>query len=226
MTIITEESRARVVRLDAGALSEAKAILYRAYKHEPTFKYLFKFERPGYDQRVRATIRELLNLHFDTGQDVIGLALDNHLIAVAMLGSPAVRLDLARQFNWLMRMMLTAGIDCTWRYINYYRQIHALLPKDQHHELPLMGVDEKYRNMGYGKQLMQALDLICRENPRTMGMGLDTGNARYLDFYAKLGYRVIGQVKLGDVVESVLFKSYAGQSESAEAGQGSVNGLV
>jgi GNAT superfamily N-acetyltransferase len=230
MTIITEETRARVVRLDAGAFSEAKAILYRAYKHEPTFKYLFEYERPGYDQRVRATIRELLNLHFATGQDVIGLALDNHLIAVAMLGSPVVRLDLARQLNWRMRMMLTAGMDCTWRYINYYKQIHKLLPEAQHHELPLMGVDEKYRNMGYGKQLMQAIDQICRENPRSVGMGLDTGNARYLDFYAKLGYRVIGQVKLGDVVENVLFKSFAGQTEPDAGGlvpdQGQANGLA
>ncbi len=209
MTIITEETRARVVRLDSGAFAEAKAILYRAYKNEPTFRYLFESERPGYDQRVRATIREFLNLHFASGQDVIGLALDNHLIAVALLGSPEVRLDLARQLNWRMRMMLTAGMDCTWRYINYYKQIHALLPEDQHHELPLMAVDEKYRNQGYGKQLMAAIDQICRENPRSMGLGLDTGNARYLNFYTRMGFSVIGQVRLGEVMESVLFKCFA-----------------
>lgn len=207
MTAITDETIAKVVRLESGAFAEAKAILYRAYKNEPTFKYLFDHNRAGYDQRVRATIRELINLHFSTGQDVIGLALDDHLIAVALVGSPNVRLNLTSQINWRLRMMLTAGMDCTWRYIDYHKQIHKCLPKDQHHELPLMGVDSKYRNLGYGKQLMQAIENICNENPRSVGIGLDTGNMRYLEFYKKLGYETVGEIKLGNVTESVLFKS-------------------
>ncbi len=206
MTIITEETSARVVRLESGALAEAKAILYRSYKNEPTFKYLFEAKRPGYEQRVRATIRELISLHFATAQDVIGLALDNHLIAVALVGSPDVRLNLAKQLNWRLRMMLTAGMDCTWRYINYHKQIHKCLPEDQHHELPLFGVDSNYRNMGYGRQLMNALENICRENPRSTGIALDTGNTRYLSFYKELGYEVVGTVELGELSENVLFK--------------------
>ena len=207
MTALTDETIAKVVRLESGAFSEAKAILYRAYKNEPTFKYLFDYNRAGYDQRVRATIRELINLHFSTGQDVIGLALDNHLIAVALVGSPGVRLNLTSQLNWRMRMMLTAGMDCTWRYIDYHKQIHKCLPTDLHHELPLIGVDSKYRNLGYGKQIMKAVERICSENPRSVGIGLDTGNSRYLKFYQHLGYEVVGEVTLGDVTESVLFKS-------------------
>jgi len=207
MTIVTDETEARVVRLDAAALPEAKAILYRAYKHEPTFKYLFESKRPGYDQRVRATIRELIRLHFATNQDVIGLALDNHLIAVALIGSPDVRLNLTSQFNWRLRMMMTAGMDCTWRYIDYHKQIHKCLTTDQHHELPLIGVDSKYRNLGYGRQLMSSIESICSENPRSVGIALDTGNARYLEFYKELGYSVVGEVQLDDVTESVLFKA-------------------
>jgi len=207
MTALTDETIAKVVRLESGAFAEAKAILYRAYKNEPTFKYLFDHRRSGYDQRVRATIRELINLHFSTGQDVIGLALDDHLIAVALVGSPNVRLNLTGQINWRLRMMLTAGMDCTWRYIDYHNQIHKCLPQDLHHELPLMGVDSKYRNLGYGKQLMNAIESICAENPRSVGIGLDTGNMRYLNFYKKLGYETVGEVTLGDVTESVLFKN-------------------
>lgn len=207
MTIITEETNARVVRLEHGAFTEAKAILYRAYKHEPTFKYLFESSRPGYDQRIRATIRELIDLHFRTHQDVIGLVLDNHLIAVALVGNPDTRLTLSKQWNWKFRMMLTAGMDCTWRYIDYHKQIHKCLPKGSHHELPLLGVDSKYRNLGYGKQLMQAIETICSENPRSGGIALDTGNSRYFKFYEQLGYKVIGEVKLGDIVEKVMFKA-------------------
>ena len=205
--ITTQESEARVVRLESGALTEAKAILYRAYKDEPTFKYLFDAGRPGYDQRVRATIRELINLHFLNNQDVIGLALDNHLIAVALVGSPHVRLSLSKQFNWRMRMILTAGFACTARYIDYHTQIHKCLTKGQHHELPLLGVDTNYRTQGYGKQLMTAIERICKENPRSVGIALDTGNSRYVEFFSRLGYKTVGNVQLGDISESVLFKS-------------------
>ena len=207
MTTTTDETEARVVRLEAGAFTEAKAILFRAYKQEPTFKYLFEAKRRGYEQRVRATIRELINQHFKSKQDVIGLALDSHLIAVALVGSPDTRLSLSSQLNWRMRMMLTAGMDCTWRYIDYHKQIHQCLPSGHHHELPLLGVDAHYRNLGYGKQLMTAIETICEENPRSVGVALDTGNARYLKFYQELGYKTVGTVKLGDLTESVLFKS-------------------
>lgn len=205
--ITTEETEARVVRLESGALTEAKAILYRAYKHEPTFKYLFDSKRPGYGQRVRATIRELLNLHFSKNQDVIGLAVDNHLVAVALIGSPDVRLSLSDQFLWRMKMILTTGFDCTSRYIDYHSQIQACLPNGQHHQLPLLGVDTQYHNRGYGKQLMTAIEKICQENPRSSGIALDTGNSRYLDFFKSLGYETVGSIQLGDVSESVLFKS-------------------
>tara|TARA_R110001592_G_scaffold1001_2_gene5906 strand:- start:19292 stop:19921 length:630 start_codon:yes stop_codon:yes gene_type:complete len=207
MTKITEETEARVVRLDAGAFTEAKAILYRSYKNEPTFKYLFDSTRPGYDQRIRATIRELIELHFTNQQDVIGLALDSHLIAVALIGNSTVRLNLAKKLNWRMRMILTAGFDCTKRYIDYHTQIHNCLPEGEYYELPLLGVDSKYRNLGYGKQLMSALEKICKENPRSSGIALDTGNSRYLDFFKRIGYDTIGNVQLGDLSESVLFKS-------------------
>ncbi len=207
MTVITEETEARVVRLEAGAFSEAKAILYRSYKNEPTFKYLFDAARPGYDQRVRATIRELIGLHFSNQQDVIGLALDSHLIAVALLGSPCVRMSLSSKLNWRIRMTLTAGFNCTSRYIDYHEQIHKCLPEGQYHELPLLGVDSKYRNLGYGKQLMSAIEKICSENPRSSGIALDTGNSRYFDFFKRIGYDTVGSVQLGDVTESVLFKS-------------------
>jgi hypothetical protein len=50
--------------LDSGYSREARSLLYQAYRHEPTFGYLFEAERPGYEQRVRATVRELVKQHF------------------------------------------------------------------------------------------------------------------------------------------------------------------
>ena len=196
-----------MVRLDPSSIGEAKSLLYHAYRHEPTFQYLFDASKPGYDQRVRATIREGIELHFATDQDAIGLVAEDTLVAVAFIGSPDIRMNLAEQLNWRIRMTLTAGFASTRRFIEYHQQVVACLPGDVHHHLPLMGVHPKFQSRGYGRKLMGAVERICRESPRSSGIGLDTGNYRYLKFYESLGYRKVGEVRLGKVVENVLFKA-------------------
>lgn len=197
---------ATLVRLDRSALGEAKSLLFHAYRHEPTFQYLFDAKRAGYDQRVRSTLREGLELHFANHQDAIGLAEDDILVAVAFISSPGARVALADQFNWRIKMMLTAGLSSTRRYIEYHEQVQTVLPKDLHHHLPFIAVHPKYQSQGYGRRLMDAVEKICRESPGTCGIGLDTGNARYLSFYLKLGFEKVGEVRNGNVTDTVLFK--------------------
>lgn len=196
----------KIVRLDESSFKEAKSIIYQAYRFEPTFKYLFDSERPGYDQRVRATIRELMELHFQKRQDVIGVSMDGLLVAVALIGSPDVRMKLSDQLNWRLRMMLTAGLSSTRRYMDYHQQVVACLPADQHHELPLLGVHPKYQNKGVGRLLFNAIEQVCAESSKSAGIGLDTGNSRYLEFYNRMGFATVGEVRMGGITEYVLFK--------------------
>ena len=63
---------AEVRMLDHGYVREARSLLYHAYRHDPTFAYLFESERPGFDQRVRATVRELVQQHFAEELPAIG----------------------------------------------------------------------------------------------------------------------------------------------------------
>lgn len=204
--VSAKPEEAVVVRLDRTALNEAKSILYHAYQHEPTFQYLFEDRRPGYDQRVRATIRELISLYFDLDQDAIGLMRDETLVAVAFIGEPDLRLDLAHRFSWRLRMILTAGFASTRRYIDYHEQIRARLPDQMVHQLPLMGVHPKYQNRGYGRLMLKAVERLCAENPRGQGLVLDTGNSRYLPFYESLGFRSLGEVRLGSLHEFLLYR--------------------
>lgn len=195
-----------IVRLDGTALNEAKSILFQAYRHEPTFQYLFDNHRPGYDQRVRATIRELIGLYFDLHQEAIGVMLKDTLVAVAFIGDPDLRLDLASQVSWRVRMLLTAGWSATRRYMDYHEQIKKLLPNAGAHQLPMMGVHPKYQNRGYGRLLLEAVQRLCAENSRGSGLILDTGNSRYLDFYESLGFRSLGKIQLGHFEDHVLFR--------------------
>ncbi|MAM89029.1 GNAT family N-acetyltransferase [Allohahella sp. A8] len=195
-----------IVRLHSSAIPEVKSLLYHAYRHEPTFKYLFEASRPGYEQRVRATLREGLKLHFEHQQDAIGLLDHDVLAAVALIGAPEHRFNLADQLSWRLRMMMTAGISTTKRYLDYHGQIRRCFPDDLYHHLPFIGVHPKYQSRGYGRLLMETIEGFCAESPRSSGIGLDTGNARYLRFYESLGYERIGEVRFDNITETVLFK--------------------
>ncbi len=211
----TTSSEPMVVRLDASARNEAISILVHAYRDEATFRYLFNHRKPGYQQRVRATIRELIDLYFELNQEAIGILANDTLVAVAFIGEPELRLNLSDQISWRIRMVLTAGFASTRRYIDYHESIKSLLPQPQAHQLPLMGVNPNYQNKGYGRLLLKTVEALCAENPRGSGLVLDTGNSRYLPFYESEGFRSIGTIKLGDFEDHILYREVQPTESSA-----------
>ncbi|MCR4510195.1 GNAT family N-acetyltransferase [Pseudomonas sp. 32.2.56] len=199
------DSLAEVRLLDGGYAREARSLLYQAYRHDPTFAYLFEAERPGYDQRVRATVRELVQQHFAEDLPAIGLMIDDRLIGMALIAPPQRRMDITESWAWRMRMLLTTGFRCTKRYLEYHDAVIACLPPGPYHVLPLIGVHPQYQGKRLGEQLLEALHNWCAEDASSQGVVLDTGNAHYLDFYKRQGYEEIGEVAIGPIIEHVFF---------------------
>ncbi|MBU0902914.1 MAG: GNAT family N-acetyltransferase [Gammaproteobacteria bacterium] len=198
-------SLAEVRMLDSGYAREARSLLYHAYRHDPTFAYLFEDERPGYDQRVRATVRELVQQHFAEELPAIGLLIDDRLIGMALIAPPQRRMDITESWGWRMRMLLTAGFRCTKRYLEYHDAVIACLPPGPYHVLPLLGIHPEYQGKHLGEQLLEALHNWCAEDASSQGVVLDTGNGHYLDFYKRQGYEEVGEVAIGPVIEHVFF---------------------
>lgn len=199
------DSLAEVRLLNGGYAREARSLLYQAYRHDPTFAYLFEAERPGYDQRVRATVRELVQQHFAEDLPAIGLLIDDRLIGMALIAPPQRRMDITESWAWRMRMLLTTGFRCTKRYLEYHDAVIACLPPGPYHVLPLIGIHPQYQGKRLGEQLLEALHNWCAEDASSQGVVLDTGNAHYLDFYKRQGYEEIGEVAIGPIIEHVFF---------------------
>ncbi|VXB60938.1 Histone acetyltransferase HPA2 and related acetyltransferases [Pseudomonas sp. 8BK] len=199
------DSLAEVRMLDGGYAREARSLLYHAYRHDPTFAYLFEAERPGYDQRVRATVRELVQQHFAEDLPAIGLLIDDRLIGMALIAPPQRRMDITESWGWRMRMLLTTGFRCTKRYLEYHDAVIACLPPGPYHVLPLLGIHPQYQGKHLGEQLLEALHNWCAEDASSQGMVLDTGNGHYLEFYKRQGYEEIGEVAIGPIIEHVFF---------------------
>jgi GNAT superfamily N-acetyltransferase len=198
-------SLAEVRMLDGGYAREARSLLYHAYRHDPTFAYLFEADRPGYDQRVRATVRELVQQHFVEDLPAIGLLIDDRLIGMALIAPPQRRMDITESWSWRMRMLLSTGFRCTKRYLEYHEAVITSLPPGPYHVLPLLGVHPQYQGQQLGEQLLEALHNWCAEDASSQGVVLDTGNPHYLAFYQRQGYEEISQVAIGPIIEHVFF---------------------
>lgn len=201
----TSTAIAQVHLLDSGYSREARSLLYHAYRHEPTFAYLFEAERSGYEQRVRATVRELVKQHFFQELPAIGLLVNDRLIGIALIAPPQRRLGITESWAWQLRMWLGTGFRCTRRYLDYHQAVLACLPSASVHVLPLLGIHPQFQGKHYGEQLLEAVHNWCAEDPHSQGVVLDTGNPLYLEFYKRQGYEEVGEVAVGPILEHVFF---------------------
>ena len=101
----TSIATGQIQLLDGGYSREARSLLYQAYRHEPTFRFLFDADRPGYEQRVRATVRELVKQHFLQDRPGLGLLVNDRLVGVALIAPPMRRLDITESWAWQLRMV-------------------------------------------------------------------------------------------------------------------------
>lgn len=207
-----------VMALDEGSSRQARSLLYHSYKDEPTFKYLLDSSRPGYEKRIRATIRELVRLHFERGETVLGVIhkVDRRVLGVAFVSDVTSKIDLSRQFLWRLKMTLTAGFEGTRRYIRYFNDVQSSLPNKAHRTVSLMGIHPEFQKQGLGRLLMETVHQQVSADARSIGVFLDTGNNRYLSFYEALGYERFADIQLGDnLTEVVLFRANPNYLEQA-----------
>ena len=197
-----------VVRIDERFSRQARSLLYHSYKDEPTFQYLLDSHRPGYKQRIRATIRELIKLHLDRGGFVYGVMHKNQerLLGIAFFSDLELKMDISKQLLWRMKMVLTAGFEGTRRFVQYFNDVQESLPAKNHRMVSLIGIHPDFQKQGLGKLLLEKIHDLTDKDKNSIGLFLDTGNNRYLDFYKSLNYETFTELPLGPLQEYVLFR--------------------
>ncbi|AJQ95867.1 acetyltransferase [Gynuella sunshinyii YC6258] len=206
--VSSDLSSYKVVTLDRSISRQARSLLYHCYRHEPTFQLLLQHQSPGYKQRIRATIRELIKLHFDRNETVFGVVdeVHDHLAGIAFVSDIELKMDLSDQFMWRLKMFLTTGYECTKGFIQYLTEVQQAIPSKHHRMVNLIGVHPDYQRLGLGRMLMDSIHEYCAKDENSIGIFLDTGNRRYSDFYKSMGYKVFKTVKVGEIEEAVFHK--------------------
>ncbi|MFC3093106.1 GNAT family N-acetyltransferase [Alteromonas sediminis] len=199
-------SNVKAAYLTAEELRVAASILYNAYHDDPLFCDIFRSEDEGYEDRLRSAIKEELHTFYNAKQPVIGLHLNERLLAVACLIAPDAAFGSGRYWHWRLRMLLTAGMFGTKQMLEKEQRIRQSIPADRFHMLSFIGVYPEYQHLGLGHVLMGAIDSVLLESPDSEGVGVYVTVPKCKAFFEDGAYELVDHCTVGSITGEVMFK--------------------
>jgi ribosomal protein S18 acetylase RimI-like enzyme len=189
----------RVIEVTGDRVDEAADVLTEAFTGYPMMGFFFP---PGTAQ-VRRRIRALFEIgcivRVKTGEPLLGVELDGHLVGAAGATTPDKPEDPPEMEAIYEEAFAVIGPETGDRFEQYSRAKEAHQPAEAHHYLAMVGVLGSARGLGIGRALIQRVHALADAHPRSVGVALDTQDPSNVGLYEKLGYRVTARDELGGV---------------------------
>ncbi|MGB0937579.1 MAG: GNAT family N-acetyltransferase [Colwellia sp.] len=192
-------SGVRASFLSANELKLAASLLFQAYHNDPVFLEIFEQDKPGYEQRVRAAIREEINAFWQAKQPMVGLFLKDTMIGVVCLNSPDDTLGSDRFWHWRLKMLLGAGYLSTKQMIEKEKAVLAAVPLNKFHMISFIAVHPLHQHNGFGVHLMAAVNTVLNEHPESEGAAIYATTGKYRQFFEEMDYKFVEQLDIGKV---------------------------
>jgi len=185
-------------------LKLAASLLYQSYQDDPVFIEIFNGNKPDYEQRLRALIREELSAFWQAKQPMVGLYSGETLVGVACLNSPEQGILSNRFWHWRLKMMLSAGYFSTKQMLEKEKIIAQAVPFSSYHMLSLIAIHPLHQHHGLGHYLMAAVNNMLDDHPTSEGVVVYATTDKYLQFFKDVGYEVIKELQVGRVSGSLM----------------------
>ena len=185
--------------LAAEDIRVAASLLYQAYKDDPVFREIFKAAKEGYEKRLRAAIREELNVFWQSGQPMFGMYNGDTLEGVVCMTKPDQAFGPGRYWHWRLKMLLTAGYVSTRQMVEKEQQICASVPYKNYLLLAFIAVHPRYQHKGLGHLLIAASQALLTDKPDAEGVVALATRPEYESFLAHQGFIPINVIKVGPI---------------------------
>jgi GNAT superfamily N-acetyltransferase len=189
----------RATYLCAEELKLAASLLFQSYHDDPVFLEIFNSEKEGYEQRIRASIREELSAFWQAKQPMVGIFLGDSLVGVACLNSPDDSVGTDRFWHWRLKMLLTAGYFSTKQMIEKEQKVMAAVPLKKFHMLSFIAIHPLHQNHGFGHYLMSAVATVLKEHGDSEGVAVYATTGKFRAFFENANYEFIQDVSVGKV---------------------------
>ncbi|MCF6441920.1 GNAT family N-acetyltransferase [Pseudoalteromonas luteoviolacea] len=187
----------------------AASLLFQAYRDDPLLvRILNEPNQSKYDAKLRALVRQELTRFGKSGQPILGIYIDENLVAVACAFASHCEIDKSFGWHWRFTLMMGAGVLQTQQIIEKERAIKGQLRDlGEYYFLSFIAVDPHYQGLGYGHYLLSALDSLVSENDFMSGMAVFVTQGNQVNFFEAHGYQLVKEITFKSVSGDLLFKS-------------------
>jgi len=196
---VDNELDVRATYLSAEELKLAASLLFQAYHDDPVFLDIFNSNKEGYEQRLRASIREELSAFWQAKQPMVGLYLGESMVGVACLNSPDESVGSDRFWHWRLKMLLTAGYFSTKQMIEKEQKVIAAVPLKKFHMLSFIAIHPLHQHHGFGHYLMAAVNTVLEEHGDSEGVAVYATSGKFRAFFEDAHYKFVKDLTVGKV---------------------------
>ena len=189
----------RATYLSAEELKLAASLLFQAYHDDPVFLEIFNSDKDGYEQRLRASIREELSSFWQAKQPMVGLYLGESMVGVACLNSPDESVTSDRFWHWRLKMLLSAGYFSTKQMIEKENKVIEAVPLKKFHMLSFIAIHPLHQHHGFGQYLMAAVNTVLEEHGESEGVAVYATSGKFRRFFEEVNYQYVKDVNVGKV---------------------------
>lgn len=196
--------------LDPADLHGPQDVLAAAFHDDPTLRWCFGGDEPGFERRLRGYLEVGHRWHTGIGHPLHGVHADAALVGVSYTILPDV--EVAPQQVEVLRASLVERCGAPWaaRFAEYNERVDAKLPEGRFHGIALVGVLPAYQGRGLGALLVDRVSALCDADPRSEGVVLDTGHEHNVRFYERRGFRLVDEVPFDGFTERVMLRPRGG----------------
>lgn len=178
---------------------EAARALGRAFINDPPIKVLLPEPADPVERARLLTLffEAMLGIQRRTGEPVLGVVMDNKVVAAAILESGSVPVATLIVHGLLQMPRMVQGIG--WAGVKRGIQLQSELIKNHPHEphlyLNFLGVDPDYqRHHHCGSAIIEELRRLATLRSKLCGVYLETGTEENVAYYGSRGYETLGEI--------------------------------
>jgi GNAT superfamily N-acetyltransferase len=189
--------------LSPDRINEAVSVLSDAFFNYPVMRFVIGQGGNAYPQRLHTLVHFFTAARFVRNDLVMGVTTDeDKIVAVANVNRPGERgspsaLDELREQVWR-----ELGDAARSRYEAYGEATRRFVIDHPHYHLGMLGVQRSNTGQGLARRLLDALHERSCHDPESHGVSLNTEDPGNIPLYQHFGYRVIGQGRVSDELQT------------------------
>ncbi len=170
----------------------------RAFINDPPVKVLLPEPADPVERARLLTFffEAMLGIQARPGEPVLGVLMDDKVVAAAILesgGVPVTTLVVPGRLQ-MPRMLKGGGWGGVKRGIQFESALLKNHPHDPHIYLNFLGVDPDYQRHHCGSVLIEELRRLAAARSSLCGVYLETGTQENVSYYQSRGYEVLGEI--------------------------------